>query len=115
MINKFLHWAPRILSIAYVAFLALFAADVFDEYQGVAVILALAMHLVIPFVVLLAAVAAWKWNLAGAVYFSSHLDMSRWSDCIAIGAGMPRYPGKPAVVTCIFVSSGLASERSGSA
>ncbi len=69
MKNKFLYWSPRILSILFVMFLSVFALDVFSEYQGWAVLPALFMHLLIPLALLIAVIAAWKWDLVGAVVF----------------------------------------------
>jgi hypothetical protein len=70
MKNKFLHWSPRILSLLFVLFLALFALDVFSEYQGLAALPALFMHLLLPLVLLLAVIAAWKWELVGTTVFA---------------------------------------------
>jgi len=69
MTNKFLHWSPRLLSLLFLIFLSLFALDVFNEYQGLAALPALLTHLLLPFVLLLAIIAAWKWDLVGAITF----------------------------------------------
>ncbi|MFA5173496.1 MAG: hypothetical protein WC435_03835 [Candidatus Paceibacterota bacterium] len=70
MPNKFLYWSPRILSVLFVVFLSMFSLDVFNgSEQGWAIIPGLLMHLLIPFIMLLAAIAAWKWDLAGTVIF----------------------------------------------
>jgi hypothetical protein len=67
--TKIIIWLPRILGIGLVLFLSLFAADVFGEYSGWQLAIALFMHL-IPSLVLLAAVAiAWKRELFGAIAF----------------------------------------------
>jgi hypothetical protein len=67
--NKLLYWSPRILSLLFVAFLSLFALDVVGQYQGLALVLALGMHLLIPIGLLVVVIAAWKWDLIGAVTF----------------------------------------------
>lgn len=69
MINKFLHWSPRILSILFLIFLSLFTLDVFGEYQGLAILPALFMHLLIPLILLVVTVLAWKKDLIGVVVF----------------------------------------------
>ena len=69
MLKKFLYWTPRILSVLFVGFLCLFSLDVFDEYQGLATLFALFMHLLIPLVVLIATIVAWKKDLVGTVVF----------------------------------------------
>lgn len=69
MAKKFLHWTPRLLSILFLVFLSLFALDVFSEYQGLAALPALLAHLLWPLILLLAVIAAWKWDLIGAFVF----------------------------------------------
>ncbi len=69
MKNKFLHWAPRILSILFVGFLCLFSFDGFTKFNGWQTILAVAMHLLIPAIVLLGTIIAWKKDLVGVIVF----------------------------------------------
>ena len=69
MKNKLLYWSPRILSILFVAFLCLFSFDDIGKFNGWRAVLAVAIHLIIPAIVLLGAIIAWKRNLFGAVIF----------------------------------------------
>ena len=73
MTNKkhdFIFWAPRILSILFILFLALFSLDVFDGNYGFwGTILGLFMHNIPSLVLLLVLVIAWKHDLVGAVIF----------------------------------------------
>lgn len=78
MKRKLLYWTPRILSILFVLLLSLFALDVFGKYQGLAVIPALFMHLLIPLAVALVTIAAWKWNWIGAIAFFSFAVYYVW-------------------------------------
>jgi len=73
MFNKkeIIRWLPRILSIAFVLFLSLFAMDVFGEYTGWELILALLIHLLPSFALLGVVLISWKHELAGAVIFSA--------------------------------------------
>ncbi|KKS42350.1 hypothetical protein A3H03_02890 [Candidatus Kuenenbacteria bacterium RIFCSPLOWO2_12_FULL_42_13] len=67
--KKIIYWLPRILSLAFVAFLSLFSFDVFEAYSGWQAILALAIHL-FPALILLGVVAiAWKYDLVGVIIF----------------------------------------------
>ncbi|MDP3997447.1 MAG: hypothetical protein U1C49_01750 [Candidatus Andersenbacteria bacterium] len=68
-IKKIAYWLPRILSVAFVLFLSIFALDVFGEYSGWQVLLALFMHLLPSFVLLAVMVVAWKHDLVGAAVF----------------------------------------------
>ncbi len=73
MANAFaqlLYWAPRVLGILYALFLSIFAADVFEEggsFRTTAV--ALLVHLLPAFLVLLVLALAWRCELAGGVIF----------------------------------------------
>ena len=69
MKNKFLYWSPRILSIFFVIFLSLFCFDSFDEFDGWKSIIATLIHLIIPFIVLIGIIIAWKRDMVGAVIF----------------------------------------------
>jgi hypothetical protein len=69
---KLLFWAPRLLSIAFIAFLSLFSLDVFDGRLGFwRTMLALTMHLIPVFVLTAALIAAWKWEWIGAVLYAA--------------------------------------------
>jgi len=71
MSNKFLYWSPRVLSVLFVVFLSIFSLDDFNGSgeQGWAIIIGLLMHLLIPFVLSVATIISWKWDLAGAIVF----------------------------------------------
>jgi hypothetical protein len=67
--EKIFYWLPRILSIAFVLFLSLFALDVFNEYSGWSIVLPLLIHLIPSFVLAGALAIAWKHEWFGAVIF----------------------------------------------
>jgi hypothetical protein len=99
--KRALFWAPRALSIAFVAFLSLFAMDVFGEHLGFwMTIEALTMHLIPCLVLIAVLVLAWQrewigallYGIAGLVYVIWIASMSRpvplamrliWAVCIA--------------------------------
>ena len=63
-------WTPRILAIFFAIFLSLFALDVFSEGYGFwETVVALIIHLVPTFIVLVALAVAWRWEWVGAVGF----------------------------------------------
>lgn len=69
-LDHLLHWAPRILSLLFAAFLALFALDVFDEHSGFWQVLgALLMHLIAPLLVLILLAISWRWPMMGGALF----------------------------------------------
>ena len=68
--NKVLFWLPRILCILFAMFLSLFALDVFSEGYGFwETILALLIHQVPVYIVVIALVIAWRWEWVGAILF----------------------------------------------
>jgi len=70
--RRALFWAPRVLSIAYIAFLSLFALDVFGEVRGFGTtLLALIIHLIPALVLLAVLIVAWRWEWVGAALYAA--------------------------------------------
>lgn len=71
-LRRTLLWAPRALSMAFIAFLSLFALDVFGEGYGFwKTVAALLIHLIPSFVLIVVLVLAWRWEWIGAVLFAA--------------------------------------------
>ena|SRR5208282_4076898 len=71
LLRRALFWAPRVLSIAFVAFLSLFAIDVFDEHLGFwPTFQALAIHLIPTLVLIVALIFAWRREWIGAIVYA---------------------------------------------
>lgn len=112
MTNKFLHWSPRLLSLLFLIFLSLFALDVFNEYQGWAALPALLTHLLLPLVLLLATIAAWKWDLVGvitffafAIYYVIMVGFDRhWSWYVSIS-------GPAIIIGALFLSNWIKNKK----
>jgi ABC-type multidrug transport system permease subunit len=69
-LGKFLYWTPRILSILFLAFVAMFSLDVFDNNYGFwGTILALFMHNIPVFILIIALVISWKHEIVGGIAF----------------------------------------------
>ena len=69
-LQQLFFWAPRILAIAFAGFLSLFAADVFGEGHGFwQTVLALLIHLIPTWLVLIVLAIAWRWQRIGAALF----------------------------------------------
>lgn len=69
-INKFIYWTPRILSILFILFLALFSLDVFDMNLGFwQTILGLVMHNIPSFILLIVLLVSWKHEIVGGIAF----------------------------------------------
>jgi len=70
--RRVLFWAPRTLSIAFIAFLSLFAFDVFGAGAGFwKTLLALTIHLLPSFVLIAVVILAWRREWIGAVLFAA--------------------------------------------
>lgn len=71
-VDRTLFWTPRILTIAFAAFLAIFALDVFDEARGlVQTATALFLHLTPTFLILLFLALAWRREWIAAIAFAA--------------------------------------------
>jgi len=65
-----LYWLPRVLSILFALFISIFALDVFGEgYNFWETLIALFMHLVPTFIVVIVLLIAWHWERIGAALF----------------------------------------------
>ncbi len=70
MNKKLTFYLPRILSLLFVGFISLFSLDVFGSYHGLSLIIALFMHLLLPALLLIFVLLAWKFGIIGAVVFT---------------------------------------------
>ena len=68
--KRLLFWAPRILTIFFALFLSIFALDVFGTGYSIGeTILALLIHLIPTYIVLLVLAVAWRREWLGTVLF----------------------------------------------
>jgi len=69
-INKFIYWTPRILSIIFICFLALFSLDVISPELGFwQIVVGLFMHNIPVFILLAVLLISWKHEIVGGVVF----------------------------------------------
>jgi hypothetical protein len=72
--KKIIYWLPRILAILFIVFFSVFALDVFQEKQWY---LALLMHLIPSFILVILTIIAWKHErIGGFLFLSAGLIMS---------------------------------------
>lgn len=70
MTRQILFWSPRILGILFAVFTSIFAFDVFDEgYDFWDTALALALHLIPTFIVLVSVAISWRREWLGGILF----------------------------------------------
>jgi len=68
--NRFIVWAPRILSILLILFLALFSLDVFDGNYGFwGTVLGLFMHNIPVFILAIIVWISWRHEIVGGIAF----------------------------------------------
>lgn len=68
--RRSLFWTPRILAMLYVAFLSMFALDVFSEEHGFwRILAALSIHLIPALVLIVGLILAWRWEWIGATFY----------------------------------------------
>ena len=69
-VKRVLYWTPRILSILFAIFVSLFALDVFGAgYSFWETLLALLIHLIPTFAILIVLAISWRWEWIGVVLF----------------------------------------------
>jgi hypothetical protein len=72
VVKRILFWTPRLLCIAFAAFLTMFALDVFGQGYGFwGTLWAFIMHQIPVLVLLLILAIAWRWEWVGAVLFAA--------------------------------------------
>jgi hypothetical protein len=68
--KRFLFWMPRILGILFAIFISIFALDVFDEGHSFGtILLALLVHLIPTYIIVVVLIIAWRWEGVGAILF----------------------------------------------
>jgi hypothetical protein len=66
-VSAFVYWAPRVLSIMFIAFLALFSLDVITPESSLKeIIVGLIMHNIPVFIMIIVLVIAWKHEIVGS-------------------------------------------------
>ncbi|MDD5253481.1 MAG: hypothetical protein PHG05_00045 [Candidatus Nanoarchaeia archaeon] len=69
-INRFIFWAPRILAILFILFLAVFSLDIFEGNYGFwGTILGLFMHNIPVIILLIILIISWKHEWVGSIVF----------------------------------------------
>ncbi|MBI4708607.1 MAG: hypothetical protein HY764_00125 [Candidatus Portnoybacteria bacterium] len=69
-VSKFVFWTPRILSIIFILFLALFSLDVFESESGFwQIMLGLFIHNIPALALLAVLLISWKYEIVGGIAF----------------------------------------------
>jgi hypothetical protein len=69
-VGKFIYWTPRILSILFICFLAMFSLDVFGNgYSFWETFVGLLIHNIPVFILIAVLVISWKREIVGGIAF----------------------------------------------
>ena len=89
MVKKILYWLPRILSVLFIAFISVFALDVFGEPQW---FLALLIHLIPSYLLIAITVIAWRQEtLGGSLFLIAGLILLIFTHFEALIIGIPAF------------------------
>ena len=91
--RKIIHWSPRLLGIGLALFISIFALDVFDGQKSpTEIALALSIHLIPTFLVLIATGLGWHRPWLGGIFF------------VCLGAAYPFiFEGRPLIANIILI------------
>jgi len=106
-VQQLLYWTPRALCIAFAGFISMFALDVFNEGQGIwGTILALLMHLIPTFLILVVLALSWRreW-IAGTVFIAlaALYVISVWNKPSGIWSGILLLAGPLILTGALFL------------
>ena len=109
--KKYLYWIPRVLSILFILFISMFALDVFSEgYSFGETIIALFMHLIPSFALIVITIIAWKKEYVGAALFMAiaiFYIVMFWSKADIIA--MLLIAGPPMLIGILYILNKLSS------
>ena len=106
-------WSPRMMLLAFAAFISVFALDVFSEHRGFGgTAVALGMHLLPSLLVLLVVAAAWRRPAVGALlcfglaalYVGTSAGRMHWSALVLIA-------GPLALTSALYLWSWASGRR----
>ncbi len=88
-LGKILYWLPRILAVLFIGFIGLFALGVFGEPQW---FLALIIHLIPNYILIVITIIAWKYELVGScLFFLAGLFLLFLSDFASLIVPLPAF------------------------
>ncbi len=104
-LGKLLYWAPHGLGIALALFISIFALDAFGSGTLLEQIGGFLIHLIPTYLLVLALIIGWRWELAGGVLFLllAGLYLATMTSRIPLGTGL-MLASFPTVVGVLFVA-----------
>lgn len=116
--RRILFWTPRILAMLYIAFLSMFAVDVFSQEHGFwRIFAALSIHLTPSFVLIAGLILAWRWEWIGAaIYGVTGVAYIGWVLCRPLSPAikmnwMLTIAGPPLLVAALFLANRLKHDE----
>ncbi len=69
-VSKFIYWIPRVVSILFIIFLAMFSLDVFTPGATAKdIIIGLFMHNIPALILVIVLIISWKYEIVGGIVF----------------------------------------------
>lgn len=69
-VSKFIYWVPRVISILFIIFLAMFSLDVFTPGATAKdIIIGLFMHNIPALILVVVLIISWKYEVVGGIVF----------------------------------------------
>ena len=92
-VSNFVYWTPRVLSILFICFLALFSLDVIQPGLSTGqIVIGLVMHNIPVLVLLILLIIAWKYEIVGGIAFIlAGLLYTGWTIVSALTSDLPWY------------------------
>lgn len=109
---KVLFWTPRVISILFIAFISMFAFDVFEGNDPWWMkLIGLLIHLLPTFALILGLVIAWRWEWVGAaafigfgIWYVIDFNDQHWSAQLLLG-------GLPAIIGLLWLAGWLKRDQ----
>jgi hypothetical protein len=91
-VSRFVYWTPRIVSILFIIFLAMFSLDIISPGLSlIQIIIGLFMHNIPVFVLLIVLIISWKYEIVGGIAFI--LAGLLYITLVFVRSGVPWYIG----------------------
>lgn len=105
-------WTPRVLCILFAVFISMLAMDVFDEAHGFReTVVALTMHLIPTFAIVLITIVAWRFPLVGTVAFIGTGLLYVFKFGRRFPGAIPLISGPQFVIAILFLLGWLQKRR----
>ncbi len=108
---KVLFWTPRVLSLAFIAFISLFALDVFSDPLEPMMFVGFLIHLLPSFALLALTIVAWRYPLVGALGFLGFTAWYVWATAFDVPFPWYMIIAGPTIILAVLYYFNWRQER----